>query len=267
MKYFDYQNNRLIFEEQAANANYWDNLWNDDNLKETVKKGKRDWLVYRTTKKFIAPGKTKKILEGGCGKGQYVFSLDNAGYDAYGVDYAENTVKKINEIFPSLKITMGNVEQLDFPDEYFDGYWSLGVIEHFYGGYDKAAKEMSRVIKKGGYLFITFPYLSPLRKIKIRMEKYKKFEEGKFNRDNFYQFALEDKKVQHDLEKLGFSLKAKKPLDGIKGLKDEIELLKPFLQKIYSSSNVYLRILRILISNIFSHFSGHTVLLIFKKND
>jgi ubiquinone/menaquinone biosynthesis C-methylase UbiE len=266
MKYFDKKNNRLVFEEKRATVEFWDNLWNISDFKNTILSGKNDFFVSRYTKKYIRPEKNKKILEGGCGKGNFVYSLSIKGYDSYGVDYAKETVKHINAVMPELNISSGNVECLNFSENFFDGYWSLGVIEHFFDGYGKISSEMKRVIKPGGYLFITFPYMSPIRKLKTKFNSYPKFEENKFNKENFYQFALDYKKVKSDLEKLGFKLIFKKPFDGIKGLKDEVRFIRYPLRQIYNSKKILLRILSAIISRLFSPFSSHCILLIFQKS-
>ncbi|GAI52286.1 unnamed protein product, partial [marine sediment metagenome] len=99
------------------------------------------------TKKYLSPG--AKVLEGGCGRGNKVYALYQHGYDAYGVDYAEETVKKVNQYAPELKITVDDIRNLNFEDGFFDGYWSLGVIEHFYDGYDAMLREMHRVLSEG----------------------------------------------------------------------------------------------------------------------
>jgi len=53
-----------------------------------------------------------------------------------------------------------DVRKLNFPDHYFDGYWSLGVIEHFYKGYDEIIHKIYRVLHPGGFLFLTVPEMS-----------------------------------------------------------------------------------------------------------
>ncbi|HAV11409.1 MAG TPA: class I SAM-dependent methyltransferase [Candidatus Moranbacteria bacterium] len=265
MKYFDTKNSRLVFLESKSSAGFWDNHWKTEKLKADIERGKDDQFVSRITKKFLPLG--SKILEGGCGKGAFVYSLKISGYDAYGIDYAKETIKEINEVMPDLNISLGNVEGLDFSDNFFDGYWSLGVIEHFFDGYDKITKEMTRVIKPGGYLFITFPYISPLRRIKAKLGKYPKFQEKELAMENFYQFALSHKKTSGDFEKLGFSIVYKKPFDGIKGLKDEISQVKPILQRIYDSKNIFIMIFQGLLSRALSPFTSHSILLVFKKND
>lgn len=269
MKYFDRKNNRLIFEGTKPTSEFWDNFWiaNEKEFEKIIREKRKSSFVSKITKKYIRPNKNRKIFEGGCGIGAHVSCLDNAGYDAYGIDFANKTIEKINQIFPSLKISHGNVEKTEFPDNFFDAYWSLGVIEHFYGGYDETLGEMTRLIKRGGYLFLIFPSLSLMRKLKIKLGLYPIFDEKKFNKENFYQFAFDPDRVRIDLEKRNFKLIEKQPFDGLKGLKDEMSFLRPVLQKIYDGKSVPAKALRLILSKMFSPVSNHSVILIFKKHD
>lgn len=265
MKYFDNSNNRLVHTNKTASPEYWDMQWDKKNFEKTVKNGINNILITRTTKKYIYPSKSKKILEGGCGNGQFVYAFDKLGYDSYGLDYAKKTILKIKSIFPDLKVNEGDVRKLDFPNNYFDGYWSIGVIEHFYEGYYNIIKEAERVIKPKGFLFVTFPHLSLLRKIKIKLKHYPVFNSKVLEKEEFYQFILDDKDVTKKIESLGFSLIKKNRFSGLKGLKDEATFLKPFLQKLYDSKNKILLVINYGMSLILSGFSNHVILLVFKK--
>jgi SAM-dependent methyltransferase len=266
MKYYDKKNDRLVWEEQKATSDFWDNKWKREDLRKIVERdGRRDKLVRKITKKFLVPQRSVKILEGGCGLGHFVYSLDLAGYDAYGIDFAARTIAKLKEVFPDLNFLFGDVRKLEFADEFFDGYWSLGVIEHFYDGYNEAAQEMKRVLKSGGYLFITFPYLSLLRKIKIRLHRYPAFDEADFNKEKFYQFAFNDETIKKDFASRGFRLVLKKPLDAVFGLGGEISFGSSFLKKLYGDPNIIFKIMRKAINILTSWFCGHIVLLVFKK--
>ncbi len=266
MKYFDKTNNRLVFLSTKANSKFWDKQWTDKNLKKSILSIQKNNLISKTTKKFIKPSVDKKILEGGCGKGHFVYRLQQDGYSSFGIDYAKKTILEINKVLPSIQVTLGDVRKTQFPNNYFDGYWSLGVIEHFFNGYQPIINEMQRIIKPDGYLFITFPYMSPIRKIKAKLNKYPIFDKRKINKNSFYQFALDPKKVQKDLERLDFILIHKQPFDGIKGLKDEVSLTKNILQKIYDSRNIFMQSIGFILSKFLSPFTGHSILLIFKKN-
>lgn len=267
MQYFDSINNQLIYEEEKATPEFWDRKWQDCDIKKTILTTPKRNFVSWITKKYISPSLSVKIIEGGCGMGQYVYALRKDGYDVAGVDNAEKSVWTIKNNFPELKIRLGDIRHLDFRDSSFDAYWSLGVIEHFFNGYDEVAREMSRVLKSGGFLFITFPYMSPLRKIKARLGYYPKFEAKKFNKEKFYQFALDTDSVIKKFEQLGFKLQSKRSFDGLKGLKDEIEnkFWKNIFKNIYESDNFILKITRIALYFILAPFAGHIRLLVFKK--
>lgn len=266
MKYFDYDNNRLVFEGDFPDPNYWDKGWSSFNLKSMVENSKNERFVSKTTSRYIKPNKNKKILEGGCGLGNFVYSLKYKGYDAYGIDFASKTVARVNKIFPDLKISVGDVFNLSFPDNYFDGYWSLGVIEHFYDGYSGIVKEMSRVVKKDGFVFITFPHISILRKLKAKLSLYPQFNSRIFEKKFFYQFALDAGSVIDAFEKENFVLIKKRPITGLKGMKDEVKFINGPLRYLCEGKSLPFRALSYLVSSLLSPFSGHAVLLIFKNN-
>lgn len=264
MKLFDRENNRLALFEEMATSGFWDKHWQVKNFAEAVRAGADNRFIRKVTKEFLPPG--SKVLEGGSGTGSNVYGLKSWGYDAYGVDFAEDTVRKIKEDFPELQIFVQDVRHLDFPDAFFDGYWSLGVIEHFWEGYEEIISEAGRVVRNGGYLFLSFPYMSPLRKLKSRMGLYKGLDMSKGAGD-FYQFMLDAEKVKDDVEKHSFSLQARYSIDATKGIKDEVALLKPVLQKIYDSHNIFAKGMRFMNSILFSSVAAHSILLVFRKNE
>jgi len=263
MKFYDKKNRRLIVIERKATPRFWDQHWAVGEIRKKIKAGINNRLIKKYTFKFLKPG--TKILEGGCGLGQNVYGLSQWGYDSYGVDFAENTIKKIKKEFPELKISVQDVKKINFPTNFFDGYWSLGVIEHFWDGYDKILQEAQRVIKPNGYLFLTFPYMSPLRRLKAKLNFYKIFQN--YSDNNFYEFIFDNNQVKKRVEKYGFSFCLKYPFDATKGLKDEIFLLKPFLQKVYNSRNIIAKGVKLLCAILFSKIASHMVLLVFRKDE
>ncbi len=262
MKYFDKKNNRLVYISKSATPEFWDECWEDENLKKTIQGVSSRSFVHKKTGQYLKLG--SKILEGGCGRGQYVYALQKWGYEAYGVDFAPETVKKITELFPEMKIVEGDVRALPYEDNFFDAYWSFGVIEHFFEGFEKIASEMKRVVRPGGFIFVTFPAFSSLRSLKARRGQYPNFDENNFEKEKFYQFALDPKNVVKQFEALGFISREVYALDGIKGMKDEVKFLKPLLQYIYNSKLLPMKVLREVINRVFRKFSGHSTLCIFE---
>lgn len=265
MKYFDSKNNRVVFIEHAPTEEFWSNHWLEATaFSKRVKLGADRGIVKQFTQKFLkAPA---RVLDAGCGIGQNVYGLQQWGYDAYGIDFTETVVQKTKEQFPDLAVSTQDVRQLNFPDNYFDGYWSVGVIEHFTEGYDAIITEANRVIKKDGYLFLTIPWFSPLRKRKARRGQYPVFSDT-IDMSNFYEFMLDDRQVIEMIERQGFTCVLRHPHDAVKGFKDETTFLKPVFKKIYNGRNLFSKGLRYIISYFFAPFAGHIILLVFKKNN
>ena len=90
--------------------------------------------------------KREKILEGGCGLGPYLIRLRQLGYDVEGIDYNEGPIQKLLAYDATLPVKVGDVTKIPYPDSHFGGYLSLGVIEHFVDGPEKAIRE-ARIVR------------------------------------------------------------------------------------------------------------------------
>ncbi len=265
--YYDKLNRRLVYIGEKANPDFWDKHWNTGNLRKSIERGKDDRFILKTLKKYT-PDKKRRVLEGGCGRGQSVYCMHVHGYKSVGIDFAKKTIKKTKELFPELDIREGDVRNLQFPDNHFVGYWSLGVIEHFWDGHHDISKEMQRVLINGGCVFLTFPYMSPLRKLKARLGLYKDIEElSKGEKENFYQFALDAQAVTNAFTEIGFQLLDRRPTHGIKGFKDEVSLFRPLLQSLFNYKGKSLLIggLSYVLDKLLATFAGHTMFLVFKN--
>ncbi len=260
-RYLRKRDNVLVYIGTNADQDFWDSQWKEINNKKKTNFSKNSY-VSDITKKYLKPRSI--IIEGGCGRGNHVYSLKQNNYRPIGIDFAELTVKQVSDDYPELDIRQGDVRSLDFESDSIDGYWSLGVIEHFYDGYSDISEEMKRVLRSGGYLFLTFPSMNLLRKIKAKLGFYDDFNES--NNNDFYQFCLDPEDVIKNFQSLGL-IKVKKTFrDGYKGLKDESPLfLKRYMQKIYDSDNLLAKSLRFTISKFFSWLSGHSCLIVFRK--
>jgi len=117
-RYYDSINKRLVYCEQVASPDFWDSHWRADDFKKAIWSGNR--FVARWTLRYLPTG--SKVLEGGCGRGQNVYALKKAGYDAFGVDFAHETVSLVNLLAPEQDIRKGDVRNLPFENCFFDGY-------------------------------------------------------------------------------------------------------------------------------------------------
>jgi hypothetical protein len=108
--------------------------------------------------------------------------------------------------------------------------------------------------------------MSPLRRFKAKIGSYprKLSHELNHEKDSFYQFALPVEQVQKDLEQLGFVMRERQPIDGVKGFKDELTWFRPWLQPIYDGKRA--PYLMPFLDRLFKPYAGHTILLILQKS-
>ena len=268
-KVYDRINDRLICYRRNANDSFWDEHWSKSSISNVYKSISKYNLVLLITKKYLNP-QDGPILEGGCGIGQFVYSLSKANYKCVGIDFAKNTVKRAKKLNLKLDLRVMDIRKLDFPDNFFAGYWSMGVIEHFFDGYDDILNEMYRVLMPGGFIFITVPVISRLRKLKILLGQYIEISDNKhklLNFSDFYQFILNRKKIINDFRNVGLNLVEIRNKGGIKGLKDEILILKVLFTHILElrNQNVFTKAMVKFLDIILSPITGHMALFVFKK--
>jgi len=256
--------NCLVYCNAKAVDSFWDEHWSELDL-EKLLASPRSAMVESVTQHYLPQGSL--VIEGGCGPALTVEALRERGYLGVGIDFASKTLHRVKRIRPEAILTEGDVFSLPFKGGVADGYWSLGVIEHFIEGYAPIINEAARVVKPGGLLFLTFPYMSPLRRLKVRLSLFPRLESLQLP-DNleFYQFALPQVEVTALLRQSGFTIITSKPYDGLKGLKDEVTFLSPLLGKIYNSNSVLGKIVRRILNILTVPFSGHILLIVAKRN-
>lgn len=258
--YYDSKRNRLIYIGRPADEGYWDQHWRASLRAKDIRKPNK--FVVEVTKKYLPQG--ARVVDAGCGTARTVFGLQAAGFDAYGIDFAPETVETINRLAPELKVSVADVRDMSgFSDGYFDGVWSLGVVEHFFDGFDEIAAETHRIIRPGGYAFVTVPAMSPLRSVKAKLGLFPRWA-GQSQAD-FYQYALSPEDVVAGFTKFGFSLRSSSGCAGFKGLKDEVSPLRPYLQKMYDNNSKIMKGFVFGADLALRGFSHHTKLYVFQR--
>jgi SAM-dependent methyltransferase len=136
--------------------------WNGEAIKENIA-----LCEYQT----IAPAllrylpKHGKILEAGCGLGRWVFYLKQRGFDIAGIDLAAEAVEIAKGYEPSVPVYLDDVLHTKYPDYHFDAVISLGVVEHFEEGPQRAFKEVNRLLKNDGLFFVSVPTQNFIRSL------------------------------------------------------------------------------------------------------
>jgi len=115
-------------------------------------KSKKNFLLEKIADIF-SNEKRGKVLDLGCGDGDYAKRLKNLGYDVIAGDIDKNRFKYHKEIeFRHCDIT----KQMPFNDNSFDYILLMEVVEHLRNPY-VVIPEINRLIKKGGFLILSTP--------------------------------------------------------------------------------------------------------------
>jgi len=144
------------------NKRYWDKQWKKFEITDDLIKD--EYLapeVFRCLDRYL-PEKIS-FLEAGCGLGIWNFMLDKH-YEgktniSIGIDISDSVFqaeKYKKEKKADITFFKGSILELPFKSDSFDFITSFGVVEHFKDP-KNPIREMQRVLKPGGVLFIDTP--------------------------------------------------------------------------------------------------------------
>ncbi len=251
---------RLVYLDEKATPEFWDARWRAEGAPAPSRKTSE---LVRITARHLPAG--SRLLEGGCGRANKVKALADAGFQAIGIDFAMESVQQARLTYPDLDIREGDVRSLPFPANHFDGYWSLGVIEHFWTGYDAILAEAHRVLGPGRLLFLTAPWFSPYRRLKAWGGGFPR-QDFTSEPNDFYQFALGGREVSAQLERHGFELLQMRGIAPERSmLEDMSSLQRPVKWLLGSRGSLPKRILRGIVMRSIGGFCGHSFMAIARK--
>jgi SAM-dependent methyltransferase len=151
-----------FFYSSQPETDAWDEMWEERTVEQELEACDMESPPRDLFLSWIP--RTARIVDAGCGLGKWVMYLKRLGYDIVGIDSNEMALAKLRDSDGSLRLELGNVLEIGYPDDYFDAYISMGVVEHFEDGPQLALKEAHRVLKPGGLVFVSVPTVNVLRK-------------------------------------------------------------------------------------------------------
>jgi len=111
-------------------------------------------------KRFYPNFNNKKILDLGCGRGDFLLECYREKLEIIGIDVNEKHVEisreKLKKHGFNFDVIQGMGEQLPFKETSFDFINCTEVLEHT-NNPEGVLRECYRVLKKDGYLFVTIP--------------------------------------------------------------------------------------------------------------
>jgi SAM-dependent methyltransferase len=95
-----------------------------------------------------------RVLDIGCGVGQVVARLQQAGYEAHGVDVSEPNIARARRVSERCQLYDGR--RLPYPDGHFAAAGALNVLEHV-DEPEAFIRELVRVVEVGGRIVLSSP--------------------------------------------------------------------------------------------------------------
>jgi SAM-dependent methyltransferase len=141
----------------------------DEIVKRTVDyydKKAELWAFFRGNRKEVYPWRLQikefhrllpkgNIIEIGSGVGKEAFLLISLGYNYTGIDASKNVLKLAKQRNPAGKFFQVAVNDLNFPEKEFDGFWTTATLIHIpKSRIDDAMERIRRMLKPRAIGFI-----------------------------------------------------------------------------------------------------------------
>jgi SAM-dependent methyltransferase len=204
---------------------YWTSIWQQSRESFEARASK---VVEREEYQLMRPYLNRlklpaRLLDAGCGLGDWTIYLSGQGFETYGIDISRETITLLTKQFPQLHFSCGDIRRLEFADNFFDAYFSWGVFEHFEEGLGNCICEAWRVLQPDGFLFISVPFQN-WRHIWRDSRPLKRWDAG-YDTDrgfghpmHFYQWRLTMPELEQELAIRGFKVIQIQPIAMESGL-------------------------------------------------
>jgi ubiquinone/menaquinone biosynthesis C-methylase UbiE len=170
-----HERERLFYDEYSKRNESAEICFDPVTCKETRSWNSYWYAIELAKKHFKNPG--QKLLDFGCGPGEFSLLYSKIGYEVTGFDLSENNIAIAREraekyhFSSRTHFSTGIAEELDYPSETFDVLAGVDILHHV--DICRAIPECARVLKKGGIAIfhepIQVPAFERLRESRIAM--------------------------------------------------------------------------------------------------
>lgn len=264
----------IAVSDEVANFNeinfvedFWSERWNDLEIDERAAEAVRQSEEFKIISPYINQlPKGARILDGGCGLGEWTIFFSAQHFDTYGLDISQSIIERLQKHFPAKNFFVGDVRHTEFDDGFFDGYFSWGTFEHFEEGLGSCLSEANRILNTGGYLFLSIPFHNTRhwnedkRELEYTDALYES-STGYKSPMRFYQWRLTRRELERELEIHRFRALEIKPIHKWEGV-------NRLVQRIFNTipeQRIHVLLQRLLYCLTTRNFVSHMLLSVGEK--
>ncbi|MGE4526880.1 MAG: class I SAM-dependent methyltransferase [Rhodospirillaceae bacterium] len=156
------------------------------------------------------------ILEAGCGAGRVLRHYHEHGYDITGIDFIPVAVEKLKAADPTLKVEVGDITRLGFPDGAFKYLLAFGLFHNLDTGLDAAVAETFRVLVPGGRVCASFRADNVQTRLTDWLTERRRRKSGKTGGTRaFHKMNLTRREFEAVFRRAGFAIERVMPVENM----------------------------------------------------
>ncbi len=137
--------------------------------------------------RLLKEANAERVLDFGTGTGRHTVYLAKMGFEVYGFDWSEASVRVANRelarqgLSANLRVWDMTETPLPYADSFFDGVIGVRVLHHTYAEkIRRIALEIERITKVGGLVYVEVPTYEKALRQKLEGMRSKEPEPGTF---------------------------------------------------------------------------------------
>jgi len=162
--------------------------WGSETKAGQVRLDERGAIAIRHAE--LGPGRV--VLEPGAGNGEFTLRIAPSGATIVGVEISSKQVdiaRRRLKAFPETAVMVGDVGQLDFPNDHFDAVVGQSVLHHL--DLERSLPELRRVLKPGGRFFFLEPnMLNPQIAVEKNIKSVGRWLQNSPNETAFFRWRI-----------------------------------------------------------------------------